>query len=117
MKIIRSNSIKPSKRPLGRRVKKMLELKLKPPVDSMAIYLNFLPQGKLDKHYHSKSQEIICFPQGGRISVNGRRYKMNIWDMVLLDIGDVHCCERKGKSTLHFVIKVPNIKDKKCIKP
>ena len=32
------------------------------------------------KHFHSKSEEIIMFPVGGEISVNGKDYKMNNWD-------------------------------------
>lgn len=112
MKIIRADKIKGERKPFGRITKKLLEHKFREPISDIVFYLSSMPTGKLDKHYHAESEEIICFPKGGKINVNGRLYEMREWDMVLLDIGDVHSCEEECGDVIHFAIKMPNVEDK-----
>ena len=117
MKLIRASQIKGEKRADGRTVKKLLELAFDEPIDSMVIYLCEVPSGKFEKHYHSECQEIICFPNGGKITVNGETYQMESWDMVLLDVGDVHGYEGdECPDILHLAIKLPNRDDKITVK-
>lgn len=113
MKLIRASRIKGEKRADGRTVKKLLEHSFSKPIDSIVVYLCDVPGCKLEKHYHSESQEVICFPKGGKITVNGETYQMESWDMVLLEVGDTHGYEGdECPDILHLAIKLPNREDK-----
>ena len=113
MKLIRASQIKGEGRADGRTVKELLEISFAEPVDSIVIYLCDVPSGKFGKHYHSESQEVICFPNGGKITINGETYQMESWDMVLLEVGDVHGYDGdKCPDIFHFAIKLPNRADK-----
>jgi len=113
MKIIRKKEIKTEERPFGRTVQKLLSHKFKEPRDSMAMFLSFVPKGKLDKHYHSNTEEIIVFPQGGNIEINGNLYKMEPWDSVFLEPGDRHgFAGEGGEDVLEFAMRFPDNEDK-----
>ena len=73
MKIIRFKEIKTEDRLDGRIVSKLISHKLAKP-DSMAIYLNFVPKGRFSFHKHSECEEIIFFPKGGKMEINGKEY-------------------------------------------
>ena len=113
MKLIRKNETKPDVRPDGRIVRKMIELKMKETVSTAVFYLNDVPNGNFGKHYHSNSTEIIWFPRGGKIEVNGKIYRMDEWDGVILESGDVHSYDKGDcKDVIHFAAKFPADEDK-----
>lgn len=112
MKIIRNQEVKKELRPYGRTVKRLLSHSFKTPVHGIVVFLCKLPDGRFDKHYHSKSSEIIIYPKGGQIRVNNRLYNMKEWDLVLLDPGDVHSCDVAGKSAIQLAIKLSDKDDK-----
>lgn len=112
MQIVRFNEIRGDRRPDGRVVRKLISHKFKKPVDSIVLYLCDVPKGKFGKHHHSKSDEIIVFPKGGKIAVNGKEYEMKPWDFVLLEKGDTHGLDSETQDTIHFAIKCPDVDDK-----
>jgi quercetin dioxygenase-like cupin family protein len=113
MKLIRAAEVPVEERAFGRTVQKVLDLKLCQSFDSMVIYLGRSPQGRLDTHHHSESHEIIFFPQGGFLTVNGSPYEFAAWDGVLLEPGDSHGNESgENHNTIHLAIKVPGHNDK-----
>lgn len=112
MKIVRRKEIEKQERPFGRFVQKLLSHKFIKPRGSMALFLSFVPKGKLDTHYHSKTEEIIIFPDGGKISVNGKLFIMNPWDLVLLEPGDRHGFNGEDKDVFHLAIRFPDNEDK-----
>ena len=117
MRLVKSDRVKGEERADGRTVKKLVELSLAKPTDSMVIYLCVVPNGKFEKHYHSESEEIICFPKGGRITINDETYQMANWDMVLLEVGDAHGYEEEEcPDVLHFAIKLSDKDDKITVK-
>jgi len=112
MKIIRKNEIETEDRLFGRTVQKLLSHKFKEKKDSMALFLCFVPKGKLDKHYHIKTEEIIIFPEGGKIEVNKRLFDMNPWDLILLEPGDIHGFTEDDKDVLQLALRFPDGNDK-----
>lgn len=112
MKLIRVNEIERQERPFGRVVQKLLSHKFLKPRRSMALFLSFVPKGKLDTHYHAETEEVIIFPEGGKIDVNGRLYTMGPWDLILLEPGDKHGFGGGDKDVLHLAIRFPDNEDK-----
>jgi len=112
MKIIKRSKIEIEKRPFGRTVQKLLSHKFIQPRDSIAMFLGFAPKGQLDFHYHEKTEEIIIFPEGGKIEVNGKLYDMEPWDMVLLEPGEIHGFDGEYKDVLHLALRFPDNEDK-----
>lgn len=113
MKIVRKMEALVEKRSDGRTVRKLLEHSFQKPVDSIAVYLCDVPGSQFGKHYHAKSEEFIIFPVGGKITVNGKDYNMEPWDLVVLMPGDVHSYERKDRDIIHLAVRCPDIDDKK----
>lgn len=112
MKLIKRNEIETQQRPFGRTVQKLLQHKYIKPVDSMVMFLCFVPKGKLDAHYHKETEEIIMFPQGGKIEVDGKLYEMEPWDAVLLEPGEKHGFSGEDKDVMHLAIRFPDNEDK-----
>lgn len=112
MKLIRRKEIETEERAFGRTVQKLLSHKFIESRDSMALFLCFVPKGKLDTHYHEKTEEIIIFPQGGKIEVNGTLYDMEPWDFVLLEPGDKHGFSGEDKDVIHLAMRFPDNDDK-----
>ena len=112
MKLVRYEEVKLDKRSDGRTVRKVLSHHFNQPMNSMALYLCEVPSGKFGEHFHSKSEEIIMFPVGGEISVNGKDYKMNNWDFVVLQPGDKHGFNGESEDIIHLAIKLPDSNDK-----
>lgn len=108
MKIIKRKEIESIERPFGRVLQKLLGHKFVKPRDSMAMFLSFVPKGKLDMHYHENSEELILFPQGGKIEVNNKLYTMEPWDSVFLDSGDVHGLNIEDKDVLLLALRFPD---------
>lgn len=80
---------------------------------NIGIYLGIAPTGHLEKHMHTKSSEIIFFPIGGSLEINGIVYEFGAWDGVRLDPGDIHGWPFKGKKPIHHLaIKFPDIDDR-----
>lgn len=116
MKIIRKKDIKEEQRPFGRTVQKLLGYKFAKPRDSMALFLSFVPKSRLDEHYHAETEEIIMYPEGGKIKVNGNLYDMDPWDFVVLEPGDVHGFEGEYKDVFVLAMRFPDNTDKVLIK-
>ena len=106
MKIIRTSEIKGDNRPDGRTVKTLLES------PEMNLYLCQVPGSKFGSHYHSGSTEIIVFPQGGAITINGEDFVMEPWDMAVMDKGDIHGFSGNSNDIIHFAVKIPGVDDK-----
>ena len=117
MKHLKKNDYQSDVRADGRTVRKMMELNVSEPVSSMVFYLNDVPNGNFGKHYHSKSTEIIWFPNGGKIEVNGEIYIMGNWDGMLLEPGDAHSYNKGDcNNVIHFAVKFPADNDKVEVK-
>ncbi len=113
MKIIRKDVAHCSIRKDGRKVTKLLEMNIDSFSSSMVLYHCDVPKGEFAEHYHAKSTELIFFPEGGKIKVNGKLYDMNPWDGVLLEPGDRHGYnESECKDIIHFAIRIPSEDDK-----
>jgi len=112
MKIIRRKDCLTEERAFGRTVQKLLGHKFTGEKDSMAMFLSFVPKGKLDPHYHERTEEIIIFPQGGKIEVNDKLYEMEPWDFVLLEPGDKHGFTGEDKDVLLLALRFPDNEDK-----
>lgn len=113
MKIIRASGITEEERPFGRTVKKLFEYLFPKEASSIVLYLNNLPDGRFDPHYHSKSFEIVIFPKGGMIEVNGSVFNLGVWDLVFLEPGDVHGYTKLDcGNVLHLAIKIQADDDK-----
>ncbi len=112
MKIIRKEEVPTTNRPYGRTIQKLLSHKFANPVDSMAMFMCFVPKGKLDPHYHAETEEIIMFPQGGKIKINDETHEMNPWDFVLLEPGDKHGFTGEDKDVIHLAMRFPDNEDK-----
>lgn len=83
---------------------------------NIGIYLGVAPTGHLEEHFHAKSNEIIFFPIGGSLKINGTIYKFGKWDGVLLHPGDIHGWPIKGNEVVqHLAIKFPDIDDRVII--
>ena len=112
MKIIKKSEADIFERPYSRKTYKLLSHKFDNPIESIVFYLSFLPTGRFDKHHHSKSNELIFFPNGGKMKVNNELYTLEEWDGVLLEPGDTHGLDIVDKDTVHLAIKMPDINDK-----
>lgn len=115
MKIIRAADVKPYERPHERMVRQLVQIDFPRAMTSMACFLGYAPRGHLDEHYHRDSIELIFFPMGGRIRVNGEHHEMNEWDVVILEAGDVHGYEPEAgqeRAAVHFAIKLPSDPDR-----
>lgn len=112
MKIIKRKEIKEIKRPFGRIVQKLLGCKFIRPKDSMAMFLSFSPKAKLDFHYHANTEEIIIFPEGGKIEVDDKLYNMDPWDAVFLEPGEIHGFDGEYKDVMHLALRFPDNEDK-----
>lgn len=109
MKILRRENIEKQNRSDGRTVQKFLSHEFSVPIEKMALYLCDVPGGKFDDHYHTDATEVICFPQGGKITINETTYDMSEWDMVVLEPGDVHGYDGEScDDILHLAVKMPN---------
>ena len=112
MKIIKKSEADLLERPFGRKTYKLLTHKFEQPIENIVFYLSILPTGRFDKHHHSKSDELIFFPNGGKMIVNDELYTFGEWDGVLLEPGDKHGLEILDKDTVHLAIKMPDVDDK-----
>ena len=112
MKIIRAKEADTSSRTDGRTVRRMIDFNFKNPADSVTLFICELPDGKFGDHKHTVSDEFICFPQGGKITINGESFDMNEWDIALLEKGDIHGNEEGCGPIIHFAIKAPTAEDK-----
>lgn len=112
MKIIKFSEGEKFERPYGRVSRVLLEHKFKTPVESIIFYHSDLPNGKFDDHYHSESEEIIWFPEGGKITVEGETIQMEPWDGVLLQPGEQHGYSGESVKTIHLAVKMPASNDK-----
>lgn len=113
MKIIRAAEKAEEERPFGRTTKSLLEYFLPKKIESIALYLSYLPTGKFDAHYHPNCFEIIVFPKGGKIEVNNNSYELSEWDLVALEPGDIHGYSKDDcKDIIHFAIRLPAVKDR-----
>lgn len=106
MKIVRAKDIKGEARPDRRVVKRLLDF------NDLTLYLCEVPQGKFGSHYHTGSTEVIVFPVGGRITINGQTFDMEPWDIAVMEIGDIHGFSGDCEDILHFAIKFPGVEDK-----
>ncbi|MEA2037284.1 MAG: hypothetical protein U9O94_07260, partial [Nanoarchaeota archaeon] len=105
MKIVRRKDIEKQDRPYGRFVQKLLSYNFSKSRDSMALFLSYVPKGKLDTHHHAKTEEIILFPEGGKIEVNGELFSMEPWDLVVLEPGDKHGFSGEDKDVFHLAMR------------
>lgn len=112
MEIIKFSEGKKFTRPFGRETRILLEHKFDKPIDSIIFYHSSLENGKFDEHYHSESEEIIWFPEGGEITVEGETYKMEPWDGVLLQPGEKHGYSANCGKIIHLAVKMPASDDK-----
>lgn len=112
MKLIKRSEIEVNQRPFGRSVQKLLAHKFSKPQESLAMFLSFMPKCQLDYHYHEQTEEIIMFPEGGKIEVNGKLYEMQPWDGVLLQPGDIHGFEGEDKDVYCLALRFPDNGDK-----
>lgn len=112
MKIIHASEVSNEKKPYGRETKALFEHVFNKPAESIVFYLSSLPTGQFDEHYHSESEEIIWFPEGGEINVEGTNYRMGPWDAVFLESGERHGFKGNCGKTVHFAVKIPASKDK-----
>lgn len=113
MKIIRKKESDISVRDDGRKVSKLYELNFETPTSSMVFYHCEVPLGKFTEHYHQKSTEVIFFPLGGKMEINGDIYEFNSWDGVLLEPGDTHGYDGIDcDDIVHFAIRTPSLNDK-----
>ena len=115
MKVIRKEEADILNRPYGRQTYLLFSHRFDQPIDSIIFYLSELPTGQLDEHYHTRSEELIFFPEGGAMRVNGEIVKLGPWDGVFLEPGDKHGLELKDKPTVHLAIKMPDVSDKKLV--
>lgn len=115
MQIIRFKDIEPDERPDGRTVRKLTSVNLGDNASSAALFYCEVPKSKFDNHYHSVSTEIIMFPEGGNIEINGKEYVMDKWDFVVLQPGDWHGFSGDGANAAHVAFKLPDVEDK-CIR-
>ncbi len=116
MKIIRNEEVKKEPRDLGRVVQKMLNHKFSSPKDSLVIFYSHVPKGKVDFHYHNNSEEIIIFPQGGKMEINKVVYSFEPWDILLIEPRDIHGFDGEDKDVLHIALRLPDNSDKISIK-
>lgn len=110
MQIIRKKDQSSYSREKGRTVTHLFDFDI--PFDSASFFLGESPQGSLGSHYHEFSHEIIFFPVGGTIEVNGTKYTLNEWDSVILEPGDIHGFAGDGSRCVHFAIKFPSKPDR-----
>jgi len=100
-------------RPYGRRTRKLFEYSFPSPVSSIVLFHSLLPQGRFDEHYHTGSHELILFPKGGKITVNGVDHSLREWEGVLLEPGDSHGYNKEDQNDIvHLAIKMPADHDK-----
>ena len=89
MKIVRYKEVPVDRRSDGRSVRKLASVELgKLEKTNAALYFCEVPESRFEGHYHSDSTEVIMFPEGGDITVNGEDYAMDKWDFVILEPGD-----------------------------
>jgi quercetin dioxygenase-like cupin family protein len=112
MKLIRFKEVQKDGRPDGRIVRKLISHHFNKPVKSMAFYLCEVPGGKFGEHHHSEAEELIMFPNGGRITVNGKDIDMEDWDFVILAPGDKHGFSGECGNIIHLAMKFPDAEDK-----
>jgi quercetin dioxygenase-like cupin family protein len=112
MKIIKRSEVENQNRPMGRIVQKIFSHKFIKPASSMAMFLSFMPQSKLDFHYHKETEEILVFPNGGKIEVNDKLYSLEPWDTVLIEPGDVHGFSGSDKDVYCLAMRFPDNEDK-----
>lgn len=110
MKVVRTKDIQSEARPMGRTVRTLLKLTN---LDECTIYFGESEKGRIDQHFHEHGQELIFFPVGGFLEINGDIIEFESWDAVLLEPGDVHgnldCPEMQ---TIHLAIKFSHETDK-----
>lgn len=112
MKIIKKSEAEILERPYERKTYKLLSHKFSKPIESIVFYLSILPTGRFDKHHHINSDELIIFPNGGKMRVNKKIYNLKEWDGILLEPGDEHGLDIIDNDTIHLAIKMPDIDDK-----
>ena len=112
MKIVKKSESRILNRPFERKTYKLLSHKFSKPIESIVFYLSLLPTGRFDKHHHINSDELIFFPNGGKMRVNGELYNLDSWDAILLEPGDEHGLDIIDKDTVHLAIKMPDVDDK-----
>lgn len=112
MKLIKRSEIETQQRPFGRSVQKLLSHRFNGPKNSMVMFLSFMPKCQLDYHTHKETEEIIMFPEGGKIEVDGKLYIMEQWDGVLLEPGEVHGFDGEDKDIYCLALRFPDNEDK-----
>ncbi len=110
MKVLASDQVPFESRKYGRKVKRIFDEEIDN--TSCVIYLSML-EGQLDYHYHKSSHEIIIFPEGGCLEVNGKLHQFGPYGAVLLEPGDVHgLSASEAQKQTHIAIKIPRDNDK-----
>jgi quercetin dioxygenase-like cupin family protein len=113
VKLLRHAEAPSDRRADGRVVRTLLSQHFTQPLDSIVFYLVTVPGGRFEEHYHTHAQEVIWFPQGGGISVNGETYEMAPWDGVFLEPGDRHAYTGPElPNVIHLAVKMPDADDK-----
>lgn len=113
MKIFRLKDKQEEDRKYGRKVRKVIEFSFSEPVSDFVAYYVESPNGMVDGHYHTDSEELIVFPIGGQLRINGELILFDAWDSVMLHKGDIHELEEDtGRETIHFALKFPGCSDK-----
>ncbi len=114
MKIIRKSLANSKSRSDGRTVTTLSEISLNHNISSLVLYHCDVPNGKFTAHLHKESHEIILFPVGGKMIVNGNKYEFGAWDGVFLEPGDIHGYDHDDcNDIVHLAIRMPNIVDKR----
>ena len=117
MKLIKREKVPEYMRHDGRKVKKLLRHKFIAPRDSMVLFLSYAPKGNIDYHYHKKTEEIIIFPEGGKIEVNNKLYRLGPLDAILIEPCEVHGFKAdkskvEYKDTYVIAMRFPDNNDK-----
>ena len=98
MIVIRKEEADLLKRPFGRQTYRLFSHRFDRPVDSIIFYLSVLPTGQFDEHYHTQSEEMIFFPEGGKMRVNGEIVQFEREITRDCDAGLVAPCPTGGKA-------------------
>ena len=113
MKRLRRAEAPSESRPDGRQVTTLFATAFERPLDSIRFLLVDLPDGRFPGHYHAASHELILFPAGGAITVNGETLAMAPWDGVLLEPGDVHSYIGEGAGpVIQLAVQMPPLDDR-----
>ena len=116
MKLIKREEIPIEIRNDERKVQKLLSHNFIAPRDSMVLFLSYAHHGNIDYHYHEKTEEIIIFPEGGKIEVNGQLYNIKPLDAILIAPYEVHGFKAEQgaeyKDIYIFAMRFPDNDDK-----